>query len=109
VVVRDSHQPYGELSAAAPWFRRAHAAATEREIKAEAAFLAAKVELMTELAKLPPYTYHEGTAMPVPKTWYPVMQGYSDTNYYGQVLAECGTFRSWVAKTQHQTGKPSKN
>jgi hypothetical protein len=36
--------------------------------------------------------------LPIPTTWFPVLRGMSETQYYKEVLKECGNFRRWVAK-----------
>jgi hypothetical protein len=35
-------------------------------------------------------------ALPIPKTWFPIVKSFADTKYYKEVLAECGHFRKWA-------------
>ena len=77
------------------WYRRAFDSARSRELKAKAAFMAAKCELAQRLEAKPPE--REDEPLPVPKTWFPVVKQFEDTRYHQEVLAECGHYRTWRA------------
>jgi len=36
--------------------------------------------------------------LPVPTTWYPVVKTFADTQYYQDILSECGTYAAWARK-----------
>ena len=95
---RNTHQATYDTSAALHWYRRAYALAQDRELKAKAAFLAAKAERGTLIAKqfATPRGYADDLA--IPKTWFPVVKTFADTAYHREVLAECGTYRAWLKK-----------
>lgn len=94
VVLAASHQSTNDASAAQRWYKRAYDTTKNRELKAKAAFLAAKAELGNLVNGLDAYT----DPLPIPKTWFPVVKSFSDTRYYKEVLAECGHFRQWAKK-----------
>jgi hypothetical protein len=80
---------------AARWYKRAYEQGKRREFKAQAAFYAAKAELQVLITKQ--YQPHEEAAvLPVPTTWYPVVKTFADTQYYRDVLRECGAFAAWA-------------
>jgi hypothetical protein len=97
VVLDASHQATRDTATAERWYKKAFELATSRELKARAAFYAAKAELMALLtAKHDPYDQVE--VLPVPTRWYPVVKSFADTAYYRDVLDECGAFRRWANK-----------
>jgi hypothetical protein len=63
----------------------------DRELKAKAAYLAAKAELggMITAAEA---AGKDVDALPVPATWCTQLKTLSDTQYYRDVLRECGHF-----------------
>lgn len=96
-LVGETHQETWDASAAERWYRRAYRLAQDRELKAQAAFYAAKAERAVGIAK------RIGDAksldpLPTPEQWYPVVRRFEDTEYHRQVLAECGDYRTWLAK-----------
>jgi hypothetical protein len=94
-IVRDTHQASYDTSSAGYWYERAYSLAKNRELKAQAAYLSAKAERGTLIAKRSPSASEE---LPLPSIWFPVVKTYADTAYHRQVLAECGTYRAWLAK-----------
>jgi len=96
-IAKYTHQATYDTSAALYWYRRAYALARDRELKAQAAYLAAKAERGTLFAKRPPST-RPNEDLPLPSTWFPLVKTFADTAYHRQVLAECGTYRTWFAR-----------
>lgn len=95
VVLSASHQSTGDASAALRWYKKAYDTSKNRELKAKAAFLAAKAELGNLIAGIDPATGY-GAGLPIPKTWFPVVKTYANTKYYKEVLKECGHFAAWA-------------
>jgi hypothetical protein len=78
------------------YYRKAHDLATNRELKAKAAFMAAKCEQNAYYARDPDKSKGDF----VSATWYEKFRdGFSDTLYYREVIRECGYFRQFVEKT----------
>jgi hypothetical protein len=98
VMLSATHQETKDASPAMAWYKKAHDLAKNRELKAKAAFLAAKAELGTAISVAEQDPKWTGEDLPLPRTWYPVVKQYANTKYYKEVLAECGRFRSWVKK-----------
>lgn len=73
---------------ATAWAERAYALATGRELKARAAFLAARSERLHGTSR-----YNGGLALPA--GWYGKLRALDDTAFHREVLAECGTYREW--------------
>ena len=97
VVLEGTHHATRDTRPAERWYKRAFDLAASRELKARAAFYAAKAELHALLEASGHDPYEGLSALPVPNTWYPVLQTFSDTAYYREILAECGAFRRWAA------------
>ncbi len=95
-----THQTSHDTSAALHWYRRAYTLARDRELKAQAAFLAAKAERGTLIEKQQATRSELAAELPVPVSWFSVVKRFGDTAYHRQVLAECGTYRSWLGKQQ---------
>ncbi len=94
-VLGDTHQKTFDTRPAERWYRRAFELSRNRELKARAAFYAAKAELQTLVtAKYAPY--ESADALPVPKAWFAVVKGFADTKYHREILKECGHYRRWV-------------
>lgn len=93
-----THQATHDTSAALRWYRRAYALAQDRELKAKAAFFAAKAERGTLIAKQLAAPQGPTEHLPTPTAWFPVVKTFADTAYHRQVLAECGTYRTWLKK-----------
>lgn len=93
-----THQATHDTSAALHWYRRAYALARDRELKAKAAFLAAKAERGTLIEKQLATPNRGDEDLPIPMTWFPVVKAFADTAYHREVLAECGTYRTWFRK-----------
>jgi hypothetical protein len=80
------------------YYKKVYDAAGSRELKAQAAWLAAKAELGTLIYKeqnAHPNDFVDAGKM-IPKTWFSIFKRFSNTKYYKEVLAECGRFRNWV-------------
>jgi hypothetical protein len=93
-----THQDTSDARVAERYYKQVYEASGSRERKAEAAWLAAKAELGTLIAKeqnARPTDYVDAGGMH-PKTWFPIFKKFSNTKYYKEVLAECGRFRTWV-------------
>jgi hypothetical protein len=95
-----------EPSAAEAWYKRAYEKTGNRELKAKAAFMAAKSE-MARLIGVPDSSAEPMEKLPLPLTWFPVVKTFADTAYYKEILSECGHYRRWAAKSA-QTRKSSK-
>ena len=82
VVLEGTHQATRDPRPAERWYKRAYQLASDRELKARAAFYAAKAELaaLLEAANVNPYDNLE--VLPVPTTWYPIVKSLADTRYY---------------------------
>lgn len=106
VVLADTHQKLEAPRAAERWFKRAFELSRDRERRAKAAFFAAKAELGTlisaaqDAAAMNDWDHIYLSELPVPKTWFPVLESFADTAYYQEVLAECGNFRGWAARAK---------
>jgi hypothetical protein len=96
VILDGTRQATADTRPAERWYRKAFELAVSRELKARAAFYAAKAELhgLLTAAKVDPYEGLE--ALPVPTTWYPIVKTFADTAYHREILAECGTYRRWA-------------
>ncbi len=101
VTLEQSHQATRNATAALQWYKRAHDLTKNRELKAKAAFMAAKAELANLWTARDENPDASTAAYPTPKTWYPIMKTYANTKYYKEVLKECGYFAAWAA-----TAKP---
>jgi hypothetical protein len=105
VVLQDSHQAISAPRAAERWYKRAYELSHSRELRAKAAFLAAKAELGTLLTAAEESAAVDAeervgmSDLPIPKTWFPVVETFADTRYYREVLRECSNFRAWTQRT----------
>jgi len=96
VVTENSHQSTRDTRAAEHWYKRAFELSTDRELRAKAAFMAAKCELgMIYLRELDDGS--PAASEPMAKTWFPIVKTFANTRYYQEALGECGYFRDWVA------------
>lgn len=96
VVLESTRQATRDTRPAERWYKRAFDTSKNRELKARAAYLAAKAELARLVDAED--AAQQSDVLPVPTTWFPVLRGMSETQYYKEVLKECGNFRRWVAK-----------
>lgn len=94
-----THQSTTNARLAERYYKKVYDSSGNRELKAKAAWLAAKAELGTMI-------YQEQLARPqdlvdadmmTPKTWFPIFARFSNTKYYKEVLADCGRFSDYVA------------
>jgi hypothetical protein len=85
----DTHQKTDDASLAMKYYKKAFDLSKNRELKVKAAFLAAKAELGNQMDA-------NGSGLPIPTTWFPVVKQFSNTRYYKEVLKECGHFASWA-------------
>lgn len=103
VVLDGTHQTLEAPRAAERWYKRAFDLSRNREVRAQAAFFAAKAELgallsaAEDAAALGAGEHLGSSELPVPRTWFPVLESFSDTAYYQDVLRECSNFSSWAA------------
>ncbi len=93
IVLESTRQATRDTRPAEKLYKRAYDLTKNRELKAKAAFLAAKAEL-ARLVENDTFTDN----LPIPTTWFPILRGMAETKYYKEVLSECGNFRRWVAK-----------
>lgn len=94
-----THQSTTDARLAERYYKKVYDSSGNRELKAKAAWLAAKAELGTmiyqeQLAR--PQDFVDAAPM-TPKTWFPIFARFSNTKYYKEVLAECGRFSAYVA------------
>lgn len=94
-----THQSTTDARLAERYYKKVYDSSGNRELKAKAAWLAAKAELGTQI-------YKEQNARPddfidagmmTPKTWFPIFAKFANTKYYKEVIKECGRFRAYVA------------
>jgi hypothetical protein len=95
-VLRGTHQDTHDARPATRWYKRAFDVAKSRELKAQAAYLAAKAERGELIDKVD--SDGGSTMLPEPTGWFAQLKQYADTRYYKEVVKECGTFRSWLAR-----------
>ncbi len=96
----ESHEQTFDTRPAERWYKRAYDLTKDRELKAKAAFLAAKCERDRNLTSAPAPTDQAVNGPDpdvVPHTWYAVLKSYASTRYYKEVLKECGYFAAWTA------------
>jgi hypothetical protein len=97
VVLANTHQRLQAPRAAERWFKRAYDLSTDREVRAKAAFFAAKAELGALLAADDRDGGDgRGDTLPIPKTWFPVVESLEDTAYFQEIVRECAHFRRWA-------------
>lgn len=105
VVLDGTHQTIESPQLAERWYRRAYELTRNRELRAKAAFFAAKAELGTLITAAQeaggggPYVYL--SELPVPARWFPALERLEDTRYYKEVIAECGHFAAWAANRKN--------
>ena len=101
VVLENTHQTLSAPRAAERWYKRAFDLSRNRELRAKAAFFAAKAELGSlitaaeEAAGMTDENRWGISDLPLPKVWFPVVESFEDTNYYREVLRECSHFLAW--------------
>jgi hypothetical protein len=95
-VLRYTHQDTFDERPAERWYRRAYQVAKSRELKARAAYLAAKTERGNLFDTETTEETRSNNDLPQPASWFSKLRPLSDTRYYKDVLKECGTFQAWV-------------
>ncbi len=95
-----THQSTSDARLAERYYKRVYDSSGNRELKAKAAWLAAKAELGTLIHKAEVANPNDGidAGLMVPKTWFPVFAKFANTKYYKEVLKDCGRFSSWATK-----------
>ncbi len=93
-----THQSTSDARLAERYYKKVYDSSGNRELKAKAAWLAAKAELGTMIYRAETANPDDGVdaARMVPKTWFPVFAKFANTKYYKEVLRDCGRFSSWV-------------
>jgi len=93
-----THQSTADARLAERYYKRVYDSSGNRELRAKAAWLAAKAELGTMIYKEQLKRQDEGVdaGSMIPRTWFPIFARFQSTKYYKEVLAECGRFRDWV-------------
>jgi hypothetical protein len=74
-----THQATVDTRPAERWYKLAFELAVDRELKAQAAFMAAKAELAQLLESGDPKVETLADGQPVPRRWFPVVRELSDT------------------------------
>jgi hypothetical protein len=99
VFAENTHQRSADTAQAEKWLKRAFDLSKSRELKAKAAWQAAKSELgrLESLDVDEPWGVH-GQNVPMPKKWFGVMKQFADTKYYKEALAECSRFRTFLGQ-----------
>ncbi len=94
-----THQSTGDTRLAERYYKKVYDSSGNRELKAKAAWLAAKAELGTLIYNAEVANPNDGVdaRTMIPKTWFPVFARFANTRYYKDVLRDCGRFSSWVA------------
>lgn len=95
-VLRGTHQDTFDTRPAERWYKRAYELTKNKELKAKAAYLAAKAERGIRIDTPQPDDSTPG--LPVPQTWFTRLKQLSGTKYYKEVLKECETFRDFVGR-----------
>jgi hypothetical protein len=95
-----THQSTSDARLAERYYKKVYDSSGNRELKAKAAWLAAKAELGTMIHKEEVANPNDGVGVDagsmIPKTWFPVFAKFANTRYYKEVLRDCGRFSSWV-------------
>ena len=93
-----THQSTADARLAERYYKKVYDSSGNRELRAKAAWLAAKAELGTMIYKEELKRPGDGIGDDemIPKTWFPIFAKFGSTKYYKEVLAECGRFRDWV-------------
>jgi hypothetical protein len=84
------------------WYKRAYETSRNRELKAKAAYMAAKSELAR--ASSAPSGSNQSRPidradyLPIPTTWFPIVKTFADTAYHREILRECGHYRRWAKR-----------
>jgi len=81
------------------YLHNAWAKATDKELKAKAAFKLAETQLYTGYASSEHYYTGElkpNTAQESRKYWYDELKKLNDTEYFNEVIEECGYFEAYV-------------
>jgi hypothetical protein len=97
MVTDEVHQTARDTAPAIRYFKKAYELTTNKELKAKAAFFAAKSEIAT-LTAIEEEKPNPGNVEPISPTWYPVLKKLSTAKYYKEVIAECGRFAVWASK-----------
>ncbi len=101
--LEETHSATRDTRPAEKWYRRAFELAANREVKAKAAFLAAKCELAQLLEAKPPSDADD--KLPAPEKWFSAMASLQDTSYHREVVGECGNYRDWMGHASGARGK----
>lgn len=94
-----THQSTTDARLAERYYKKVYDSSGNRELKAKAAWLAAKAELGTMIFReeaARPEAFVDAGPM-TPKTWFPIFARFSNTKYYQEVLRDCGRFSAYVA------------
>jgi hypothetical protein len=94
--LESSHFATADTSAAEGAYEKALGLTADRELKATAAFMAAKCELARRLESPDPAVRGASGELPVPAKWFPVVKSFADTKYHAEILKECGHYRRWL-------------
>lgn len=95
LVLEGTHQEV-EFRDIEKWFKRGFDLAKSNEVKAHAAYYAAKAEYVVNLHDRVAY---DSDVTPI--TWFAQLKKLDDTKYYKEVLKECTTFGRYVKATKH--------
>jgi hypothetical protein len=93
-----------DTSRAESFYRKAMELSTDREFRAKAAFMAAKCELGAFYSSRKPA--QAGTDF-IAGQWFKTLRDdFSDTQYYLEVIHECGYFKTYVEKSASKNAPP---
>ncbi|HEX7598673.1 MAG TPA: hypothetical protein VF518_10700 [Polyangia bacterium] len=101
--VKSRPNDVSDCSRAEAFYRKAMELSKNREFKAKASFMAAKCELNTY------YNQHPNDERFKAGTWFHAIRDqYADTQYYKEIIRECGYFRTFLAKSGGGANGPAK-
>lgn len=107
VFLGDTHQTTSDTASAERWYKRAFDLTKDRELKAKAAFYAAKCELGGMLVAREAHPDNLNDAgIPTPTKWFAIEKTLADTRYYKEVLRECSNLSAYVLTPPSSPAKP---
>ena len=94
----NTHQRSADTARAETWFKRAYDLTKNRELKAKAAWGAAKCELGRNEKLDIDEPWGASQDIPTPTKWFAVMKKLADTKYGKEAIKECGRFRTYMGQ-----------
>ena len=96
VVLAGTHLATTDTRLAAKYYKRAFDLSSNRETKAQAAWLAAKCEVASKFDPKPDEESSATQGAIAATVWYPVVKRFAATKYAKEVLKECGWYATWT-------------